>query len=261
MCRLFAFSFNKDTEIEEKISCINSFKKLSITGSVLNISSPGHADGWGLAVYQGSNDLPYLYKSITSAGMDNDFKAESFLLEKGEESGLIHLRKKTIGEASLVNTHPFVEGIYSFIHNGTIAQGDELYTELSSCCEGATDSERIFKRFLEIKKNESMTTTQAYTQMISETRDLYPTYSALNTILHDGDCLYVSRVINKNNTKYESHTLEKYYTLYLGVTGNKDIIVSSEEIPYKDVTYNLLPNESISVITLTSGSIKTYSLK
>lgn len=260
MCRLLAFSFNKNTDREEKISCLNSFKELAITGEVFATSLPGHADGWGIVVYKDTEELPCLYKSITSASEDNDFKAESFFREKQRESGLAHLRKKTIGEASLVNTHPFVEGRYSFIHNGTIAKSCELYTGLSSYCEGVTDSERIFRRFLEIKKSEAMTTIEAYTKMINETVDLYPTYSAINTILHDSERIYVSRVINKNKTNYEPSVFENYYTLYVGITGNNDIIVTSEKLPCRDIVYTLLPNESISIITLATGSVETHLL-
>lgn len=260
MCRLLAFYFNTNTSREERVSCIDSFKKLSVTGSVLNTSSPGHADGWGITVYRNNEEFPYLYKSVLSAVDDNDFKTESFLSESSAESGIAHLRKKTVGETSILNTHPFVEGVYSFIHNGTISRDDELYQEVSLGCRGSTDSERIFRKFLTLKNNATTTTMSAYTKMINETRNLYPSYSAINTILHDGDCIYVSRVINTKNIKYESCVLEDYYTLYVGRTTNNDVIISSEKIPHKDIVYSLLPNESISVINLKNGFLETNFL-
>ena len=132
---------------------------------------------------------------------------------------------------------------------------------MSSRCDGSTDSERIFRKFLELKNDGTITTATAYTKMINETMGLHPAYSAINTILHDGGCMYVSRVINTKNTNYEASVLENYYTLYIGITANRDIIVSSEKIPYKDIAYSLLPNESISVINLKNSSVETFQLR
>ena len=259
MCRLFAFSFNKDTHKEDRITCLESFKALAVTGGVLPLSTPGHADGWGLVVYKECEDAPRFYKSTLSATEDSDFKAESFLDDGLLESGLAHLRKKTVGDTSLSNTHPFIEGEYSFIHNGTVATGDEPYARLTPACHGCTDSERLFKRFLEIRY-EGVATRDAYKKMLEETKDLYPTYSAINTILHDGEHIYLSRVINMGNLNYEASSLLTYYTLYVGTTPDGDIVVSSEKIPYKETTYTLIPNDSMSVITLSNGSIETYAL-
>lgn len=260
MCRLFAFSFNKETCIEDKLACINSFRVLSTTGSVLPMSTPGHADGWGLSIYKDELIVPSCYKSTLPAAEDFHCKIESFFKSGACESGLVHLRKMTVGGASLVNTHPFVESEYSFIHNGTISQSEKLYENLSTYCEGVTDSGRLFKRFLEIKKSEAVSTHVAFVKMLKEIKELYPEYSAINTILHDGACLYVSRVINPNNPKYRFSDTENYYTLYIGVTKRGDRIVSSEKIPYEDISYTLLPNDSVSVITLASGSLETYQL-
>ena len=261
MCRLLAFAFNNDTDREEKISCINSFKKLAITGGVLDRSSPGHADGWGITVYQEKNTIPFLYKSARSAAEDIDGISESFLSEKKYESGLAHLRKQTVGEVSLLNAHPFVEGHFSFIHNGTIGKDKDTYPELSSFCNGSTDSERVFRRFLELHKNKPLSVLSSFIKMIEETKELYPTYSAINSMLHDGTHIYISRVINKNNKTYESDILENYYTLYIGVTKDKTIVVSSEEIPYNDIMYTLLPNDSITKITLENACVETYQLR
>ncbi len=260
MCRLFAFSFTESTTQQEKLECLNSFRKLAVTGAVLASSESGHQDGWGISLYKHKDTTPHIYKSIAQALEDKEFKAETFFSNISLESGLAHLRKKTVGEASLLNTHPFIDGKYSFIHNGTIAKETAPYEELSALCEGATDSERLFRRFLEIKNSRDISTLQAFTIMIEETKTSYTSYSAINTVLHDGDYMYVSRVINTHNPHYEASAVESYYTLYLGATPNGDTVISSEEIAYKDITYTLLPNNSISVIPLSAGSVEIYQL-
>ena len=260
MCRLLAFSFNKDTCKKEKVACIDSFRMLSATGSVLPMSTPGHADGWGFSLYQDEVVMPRFYKSTLPAREDSNCKIESFFENGIRESGLVHLRKMTIGGADIVNTHPFIEDEYSFIHNGTISQTEKLYEDLSIDCKGSTDSERLFRRFLEIKKNKTISTKEAFIKMLTETKDLYPGYSAINTILHDGDSIYVSRVINQRSQKYTFSDTESYYTLYAGVTKRGDNIVSSEKILYEDISYTLLPNDSISIITLSNGLLETYQL-
>ena len=147
MCRLFAFSFNKETCKEEKVACINSFRVLSATGSVLPMSTSGHADGWGLSVYKNEAVVPHSYKSLLPAKDDSNCMIESFFENRTRESGLVHLRKMTVGGADIVNTHPFIDTGYSFIHNGTVSASEKLYENLSMHCEGSTDSERLFRRF------------------------------------------------------------------------------------------------------------------
>lgn len=252
MCRLFAFSFNKDTEQEKRVFYINTFRQLSITGSVAVTSSPGHADGWGIAVYE-ENKEPYVYKSIVSAALDTDFVPSAFLKAKIAESGLVHLRKKTVGGTTIQNTHPFTEKKYSFIHNGTVAKGDEPYAVLTKECAGDTDSERLFRHFLEITKT-GIKTEEAYRMMLRETLASYPTFSAINTVLHDGERIYVSRVMNTNYPEYEERHLEKYYTLYIGSNNHGDIFVSSEQLAHDDTRYSLLANNSVCVIDIAKGT-------
>ncbi len=259
MCRLFAFSFNKDTKKDHRVFCVNSFKSLSLHGAVLPTSVPGHGDGWGIVVYPRTENVAPFYKSVDPAHLDQLHKTDLFFEEGISQSGLIHLRKKTVGDTSLSNTHPFVEGAYSFIHNGTICHAD-AYPELAPLCAGGTDSERLFRRFLEIKKYNNQTTLSAFKQMLQEVRSKYPKYSALNTILHDGEKIYVSRSITMNTKNFSDDDLLNYYSLYLGETLNGDVIVSSEKLQEVQVVYMLLPNNSLSSIDISNNSVMTELL-
>ncbi len=259
MCRLFAFSFSKNTPKDSRISSVALFKALSVTGQVLPTSSPGHADGWGVALYDSNKTVPLAHKSVLPAHADLTFLDDTFFCDDVEQSGLMHLRKKTIGDTLLINTHPFIEDGYSFIHNGTISHA-EAYPRIAKMCTGGTDSERLFKRFLEIKKSENVATEEAFIRMLEETKELYPSYSAINTILHDGGNIYASRVINLDSSSYARSDLLSYYTLYIGKTMSGDIIVSSEKIPHQDISYTLLPNNSVSSVRLSDGEVKTIGV-
>lgn len=263
MCRLFGFAFSDTTKENKKIEYLNSFRQLALTGAVLNQSVPGHQDGWGTAVYTEGVTIPSVYKSIHSALYDdNNFDSHQLFQNNIPQSGVAHLRKKTVGEVSLLNTHPFVDGTYSFVHNGTICASEQTYGELATSCDGNTDSERLFKKFLEIKKNDNLSTEEAFRVMLLETKRLYPGYSAINTILHDGDALYVSRVINTDrpHLEYTKDQMESYYTVYLGKTKNGDNFISSEKINIDDIVHTSLSNNTFCVIDRTTGASVCNSL-
>jgi glutamine amidotransferase len=61
---------------------------------------------------------------------------------------IAHVRKKTVGETALANTHPFQRGHFVFAHNGTVRDVGALRVRTSperlAEIEGDTDSERLF---------------------------------------------------------------------------------------------------------------------
>ncbi len=259
MCRLFAFSFQGDTTKDSKVSLVDSFKALAHSGAVLPKSSPGHQDGWGMAIYSNDDSKILNHKSISSAHLDNTYAGDLFFKDRIPQSGLMHLRKKTVGEILLENSHPFIHNQCSFIHNGTISQR-EVYPSLASLCNGVTDSERVFRRFLEIKNNTQLSTIDAFIQTLNEVRNLHPEHSALNSILHDGSQIIVSRSINMDNKNYSEEELLNYYTLYISKSKDGSIIISSEILPHNELTHTLLPNHSISVIDTATNTYTTKLL-
>lgn len=80
-----------------------------------------HADGWGLALYEGNAARVFLEPSPAAASPLARFVAENpikTLLAIG------HVRRRTRGKPSLANTHPFVRELWGrywvFAHNGTL---------------------------------------------------------------------------------------------------------------------------------------------
>jgi glutamine amidotransferase len=116
--------------------------------NALQYQSEMHPDGWGVAYYL--EDCPHLVKSIETAVDDTLFQKVSGVVSS--KTVLAHLRKTTIGENSILNTHPFQHGKWVFGHNGNIKNFGKLRRdlenliseELKSYLLGSTDSEVIF---------------------------------------------------------------------------------------------------------------------
>ncbi len=103
-----------------------------------------HSDGWGIAVHEARVGWT-LTKRAASASRDPEFHATA-----ADANGALliaHVRKRTVGEVSFENTHPFQRGDWVFAHNGTIEQVSELRAAIASTREtttGDTDSELLF---------------------------------------------------------------------------------------------------------------------
>jgi glutamine amidotransferase len=108
-----------------------------------------HADGWGLAFYEGNAARVFLEPSPAAESplarflSDNPIKT---LLAIG------HIRKRTRGPLTLANTHPFVRELWgrhwSFAHNGTLR--DVRKKKLGRFQPiGSTDSEHAYCYLLE----------------------------------------------------------------------------------------------------------------
>ncbi|MCC6811092.1 MAG: class II glutamine amidotransferase [Deltaproteobacteria bacterium] len=101
-----------------------------------------HPHGWGLAVFAHSVGW-HVEKAAECADTDSRFH-EVALGSRGV-SMVAHVRKRTIGELSHRNTHPFVRGSWVFCHNGTIVDVDWLARQCSPARlaerQGETDSE------------------------------------------------------------------------------------------------------------------------
>jgi glutamine amidotransferase len=107
----------------------------------LRVLSEEHADGWGLALRSG--DTWTVERSTTCAARC----ARYANLELLATLAIAHVRKKTVGELALVNTHPFRHGHFVFAHNGTVdttAILSRTAPEHLAAIEGTTDSERLF---------------------------------------------------------------------------------------------------------------------
>ena len=80
-----------------------------------------HADGWGLALYEGHAARTFLEPAAAA-----DSPLAKYVRENPIKTllAIAHVRKRTRGAVSLANTHPFVRELWGrhfvFAHNGTV---------------------------------------------------------------------------------------------------------------------------------------------
>ena len=107
MCRIFGFRSVIESGVHESL--------VHADNALMNQSS-AHPDGWGVAYYQAG--APHLIKSVSTAVNDHLFRRVSGVVSS--QTVLAHLRKATQGELSILNTHPFQFGQWTFAHNVNI---------------------------------------------------------------------------------------------------------------------------------------------
>jgi glutamine amidotransferase len=136
MCRLLGIASSEPTDFQ--IVLREAPRSLAAL-------SREHRDGWGIAIFDDAQGWR-IDKSVVCAGEDERFH-ELALGARGEML-ISHVRRKTVGETSLVNTHPFENGHWVFAHNGTIGDTNWVRTQTSaerlSEIGGQTDSELLF---------------------------------------------------------------------------------------------------------------------
>lgn len=111
MCELLGMECNVPTDI------VFSFNGLRQRGG----KTGPHADGWGLAFYEGRATRVFLDPSPAAVSPLAQFLSQhaiKTLLAVG------HIRRRTRGRTTLANTHPFVRELWGrhwvFAHNGTL---------------------------------------------------------------------------------------------------------------------------------------------
>ena len=81
--------------------------------------SEHHDSGWGMAVYErAEGNEPELVRF--PGGRLLGRRSSSAATEMRGRIFNVHVRRATLGGLTLVNTHPFCLGNYSFGHNGTV---------------------------------------------------------------------------------------------------------------------------------------------
>lgn len=139
MCRLFGFRSVIQSQVHSS---------LVDAENALGIQSSDHPDGWGVAYYV--QNSPHIVKSAKAALGDAIFKKVSGVVSS--ETVVAHIRKTTVGNNNILNTHPFQYGKWVFAHNGNISGFEnkreqltaEILPKFRRFILGDTDSEVIF---------------------------------------------------------------------------------------------------------------------
>jgi glutamine amidotransferase len=145
VCRLYGFRTNELTKVE--CTLVHAQNALLIQ-SRSDLRGVSHADGWGIAYY--ADGSPEIERRGEAAYQDIQFSATAERVYA--KTVLAHIRRATVGGASVRNTHPFRLGSWIFAHNGTITAFEKIRTRMEKETEsylqkrrqGSTDSEQAF---------------------------------------------------------------------------------------------------------------------
>jgi predicted glutamine amidotransferase len=192
MCRLLGIAADEPTEF--RIVLREAPRSLAFL-------SREHRDGWGIAVFDAAACTWRLDKGTACASEDERFHR----LAVGSRGELLvsHVRQKTIGDTSLVNTHPFARGRWIFAHNGTVKEvawlRERVSPERLAEVAGDTDSELLFAWILTRldAAGSAIGPASAETDRVlgaaARAAREHPGFGAFNFLLSDGSTTYAHR--------------------------------------------------------------------
>ncbi len=201
MCRLYALRANEPTRVECGLVHAQNALMAQSKGDEHGLM---HGHGWGVADY--SDGVPLIERQTWAA-----FHGEHFAKKAAGVYGhtvVAHVRRATVGEPSLENTHPFAHGRWIFAHNGTIRHFEKVRELLLDALDfgqrnaihGTTDSEHVFHYLLSLWSGSPQadlleTVRLGLNRVISWCKDVdRDAQPSLNIVLTDGDRLVGSRL-------------------------------------------------------------------
>jgi glutamine amidotransferase len=153
-----------------------------------------HADGWGIAFYEGLGCRLFI---DTAPAAESPVATLVRTYPIRSLNVIAHIRKATVGQIGLENTHPFMREMWgrywTFAHNGTLERfalprrGERRYRPV-----GTTDSEAAFCHLLETLREAfpdgDATPAELY-PMVKGVADELAGHGDLNFLLSDGRML------------------------------------------------------------------------
>ena len=176
------------------LGCVSA-EPISIEHELLYAENPlirqseEHDSGWGMAVYkQADSEQPELVRFPEAAYSDGEFHRATSTRGRIFNA---HIRRATMGGLTLVNTHPFVMGEYSFSHNGTVLRYPKLIEPGVAQPNGETDSEHLFNWLM---CHYDASHPRASLRELVRTCILRSPFSGLNFLFSDGEKLYAYKL-------------------------------------------------------------------
>jgi predicted glutamine amidotransferase len=176
------------------LGCVSA-EPISIEHELLHSENPlihqseEHDSGWGMAVYRrADSEQPELVRFPEAAHADGEFKRATSMRGRIFNA---HLRRATLGGLTLVNTHPFVMGEYSFAHNGTVIRYPRLLEPGVARPSGETDSEHMFSWLM---CHYDSTDPRGSLRELVRTCIERSAFSGLNFLFSDGERLYAYKL-------------------------------------------------------------------
>jgi predicted glutamine amidotransferase len=232
MCRLLAYAASADTTFAEIVG--DGFENFVAM-------SDEHKDGWGITSIDKSGEVTRtvdLERAVASSTFVN-------VKDRPADSGLLHLRLASKGlTIDIKNNHPFVDGTYSFMHNGTIRPMEAVEAfidpEFAGRAKSSTDSERYFYVILsEIKKHGLVDGLRSAVTKISDSCD----FSSINCMLLTPE--YLIAVCEYNESDQSEWTVNSHYELRYR-TDLSGVVISSTGWGHDD--WSVLANHQVLVV-------------
>jgi glutamine amidotransferase len=201
--------------------------------------SKEHPDGWGVAVREQTDWA--IHRNTSCAQLCAEF--ETVTRDTQARVLVAHIRQKTVGPTSLLNTHPFRSGSYVFAHNGTVTAVPALVSatspERAAAITGDTDSERLFA-FLATHVD---TAGDVEAGLIAGVRALHALgdVGSITFLFSSGDRIYAHRLGRT------LHLLSRG-----GAARTPAVAIASEQLT--DEPWSELPERSLTVLETIDGA-------
>lgn len=218
-------------------------------------ASATHGDGFGVAWY-GDRAEPGLYRDILPAWSDRNLRSLAGQIRS--PLFLAHVRASTQGATARENCHPFVNGRWSFMHNGHVGDFARLERRLESHLsnmlyqrrEGATDSELLFLLAVQLGLNRDPAgALSAVVALIAEEAaviGLNPSIR-LTCALSDGKTLYGLRYANDGEAP----------SLFVG-EGEQGVSLVSEPFDHPEKRWRPVPAQSFVAVDERGVSVRPF---
>jgi len=197
MCRLYVFKSTEETKVE--CTLVHAQNAL-MAQSRKDQSGYSHAHGWGMACYDDAQDIHVERQCWAAYHGEHFARAASRIYSS---TVVAHVRRATVGEPKLANTHPFCFKNWAFVHNGTVPQFarirplllEKVSPQFRNLIEGETDSEHLFYYLMSLKhSNPQLSVEQMLKQVASDVEQWVDRVAAessigLNLVLTDGTAI------------------------------------------------------------------------
>lgn len=254
MCRLFGFR----SAVES-----HAHQSLVAAENALLRQSERHPDGWGVAYYVHS--YPHLFRSAERALGSDLFREVSGLVST--TTLVAHIRKATVGELTLLNTHPFQFANWCFAHNGEIAgfakeaavrevARNQIDARFRGFVMGSTDSEVCFYAFLSrlARRVDSLHARGVPMEAVADSlREMADTMRGIGDRLGGGRSLLTFLVTNGNLMAGYREGRELHFSTYKTRCAERDTChawapeCEAEVAPGQHVNHLVLSSEQIAM--------------
>jgi len=180
MCRVFGCVAAEPVSIRHEL--------VEATNPLIR-QSEDHDSGWGMAVYERADGCePLLIRFPEAAYADGEFITATS--QRGRIFN-VHVRRATMGDLRMENTHPFALSSYTLGHNGTIVQYPRLLEPGMPRPAGDTDSEHLFN--LLMSDYDPAAPAASLRGALTKTVER-SAFSGINVLFSDGERLYAYRL-------------------------------------------------------------------